>query len=681
MSQSFSTAFFELDDLSPRCKPLPGPQVPNHASPRRTQVEMERGEYNNRRRIGSFKADINMNGERNLEGSAALRKPHLEILEQKPSSISRELLLARRDIGRFSESRRVAESMKIEAESELFNAKKTVRTLSSLVNESKAKAKMQDLEDIKKPEKREEGRASDVGKAENYQHAEVMKELEFMKQELSKLKLDMASVLEEKSRAEKEIEAASSKIWSYGSSANSLKKEIEEANEEQVLLELARIEAVKELVAIEAQREKEASEFSSAMEKTRKKMSDIIQEIEQSKDLETKLSVTTSDIDVLQNELKLAKKIGKSVQNNDSLKHTKGSFRRREGSETSALLQSVTEELKAAKKELASIKEEGFHFMSSMDVIREELKHVTEETARLKKTEEKGDLTVKNLNLKLLRAQSKLEATSNAEEKARSIVSNLTLTLEQLKTEAEAVKKERELISEETATINAEIQKTDSEIDLNEERLQSAMQELEAVKSSEAIALEKLQTVTEITMRARASASQQNSSIFISKFEYEYLTGHAVGAEEVADKMVAAAQAWIEALKASEKEILMQTEVAQREIRELRMEEEKQVLRTERSLSATKAVEGEMQNWRLKRQMSMSRGRRTENMQLQLALPKKSIKDKGNLTPARRAKLRKSDSPAIRHLPHSSSVSLRKRKKVMPSLAKFFRSKRKENIL
>ena len=66
----------------------------------------------------------------------------------------------------------------------------------------------------------------------------------------------------------------------------------------------------------------------------------------------------------------------------------------------------------------------------------------------------------------------------------------------------------------------------------------------------------------EMTMRARASASQQNSSIYISKFEYEYLTGHTARAEEVADKMVVAAQAWIEALKASEKEIPMQTEVA-----------------------------------------------------------------------------------------------------------------------
>ena len=582
--------------------------------------------------------------------------------------------MARREIGRFSESKRMAESMKAEAESELFNTRKTVKSLSSLINESnsKAKAKMQDLEDLKKSEI--QGQASDVGKADNYQYAEVMRELESVKQEMSKLKLDMASVLEEKSQAEKEIEAASSKIRSYGSSANSLKKEIEEADEEQVLVELARLEAVKELVAIEAERKKEANEFGFKLEKTRKKMSEAIQEIEQSKDLETKLSVTNSDIDVLQNELKLAKQIDRSVENNDSLNHPKGVLGRRHRSENEALLQSVTEELKAAKKELATIKDEGFQFMSSMDVIREELKHVTEETAHFKKTEDKADLTVKNLNLKLLRAQSKLEATSKAEEKARSIVSNLTLTLEQLKTEAEAVKKERELISEDNATINAEIQKTNTEIDLNEERFQYAMQELEAVKSSEAIALDKLQTVTEMTMRARASASEQNSSIYVSKFEYEYLTGHAVRAEEVADKMVAAAHAWIEALKASEKEILMQTEVAQREIRVLRMEEDKQALRAERSLSAAKAVEGELQNWRVHGQMS--KGRKSENMQVQVALPRKSIKDKGNFTPARRAKHRKSDSPAIRHLPRSTSFTLKKRKKVMPNIAKLFRSKR-----
>ena len=66
----------------------------------------------------------------------------------------------------------------------------------------------------------------------------------------------------------------------------------------------------------------------------------------------------------------------------------------------------------------------------------------------------------------------------------------------------------------------------------------------------------------------------------------EYLTGHAVRAEGTADKKVATAHVWIEALKASEKEILMKTELAQREIREVRVEEECEAYKTKRSLSA-----------------------------------------------------------------------------------------------
>jgi len=56
--------------------------------------------------------------------------------------------------------------------------------------------------------------------------------------------------------------------------------------------------------------------------------------------------------------------------------------------------------------------------MASMDVIRNELKHVTKETARLKK----NDSLVQNLNSKVLRTKSKLEAASAAVEKARSLV-------------------------------------------------------------------------------------------------------------------------------------------------------------------------------------------------------------------------------------------------------------------
>ncbi|KAG5126686.1 hypothetical protein JHK82_027521 [Glycine max] len=143
-----------------------------------------------------------------------------------------------------------------------------------------------------------------------------------------------------------------------------------------------------------------------------------------------------------------------------------------------------------------------------------EFKHVTVETDRLQKKKGKVDSTVQNLNFKILRAKSKLEPVSAAEEKARFIVMS---------------------------------------------------------KNRITIFSTKLKTLTESTMRERALTAQHSSMITISKFEYEYLTNHAASVEEIIDKKVAAVEAWIEALKASVKEILMETKIAQRELKESKL--------------------------------------------------------------------------------------------------------------
>ncbi|KAF3444304.1 hypothetical protein FNV43_RR13994 [Rhamnella rubrinervis] len=604
--------------------------------------------------------------------------------------------MARWDIDRYKEMRSVADSSKAQAGSELSNAEDTMKDLSSLIREAniKTKAQKDEIEKLKKSRRLGE-QALAVGVSENSKHAEVLKELEIVKQELSTLRLDMAAVSEEKSRKEKQTEALGLKILSYSRTVEAIMKEIEEVNEEQVLVELARIEALKECRDIEAQREKEANQFSCEIEQTREKVKEVIEMIGQSKELESKLAGTLTDIDVLENELRLVKEMDKKVRRNESLRRSDANFHREEDLDASLLLKSIRKELEAAKKKLASVREEGFQYMASMDIVRNELKHVTAEISQLKKIEEKSDLPVKNLNSKLLRAKSKLEVVSAAEEKARSIVSNLLLTLEQLKTEAEVANKEKDLLLKEAATIKAEIQDTESNIDLTEERLQATMLELEAVKSLESLALENLKSLTENAMRSRACAPKHNnSSITISKFEYEYLIGHAVGAEETADRKVSAAQAWVEAIKASEKENLIKIDIAQREITKMRIEEEQEAFRIARSNSAKRMVEGELQNWRRRREKNSL----PENMQL--SFPRKSMKVNANLTPSRkgnsnftpsrkgngsvtplsktsadstpskRAKFRKSASPSARH------ITIKKRTKVVLNLAKLFSGKR-----
>lgn len=503
----------------------------------------------------------------------------------------------------------------------------------------------------------------------NSQCAKVLRELESVKRELSKLKLDMASVLEEKRRAEKERHSSLSKTQSYLSSAEALNKELEEINDEHVLVELARIEAIKEYEEIEAQRRENAGIYSAAVEEARKKKQNIIQEIEEAKELETKLAITTSDVNMLASELKQVKEMDKGLERYELLKYgTESNPGEEEESGSESLLESVMKELEATKKELALIKEESFQFMASMDVVRNELRHVSDQTARLKKKEAKTEMNIQNLNSKLMRSKSKLEATSGAEDKARSIVSNLTLTLEQLESEAEAAKKERSLISEETALIKADVQRTETEIDLAEERLQAALQDLKAVKSSEAIALENLKTLIEKTIRNRASASRPSSTIIISKFEYDYLTGHAAGAKEIADKKIAAAQAWVEALKASEKEIQIKYEILRRETRELKVEEEREAQQTEGSINAENTVENDFEKWKQKME--------PEKLKPGTALTNKAMsRSLKKMTPVRRGKARRPSSPVILGTPKSASFTVRRRKKVMPNLAKFFSGK------
>ncbi|KAG4914617.1 hypothetical protein JHK87_052174 [Glycine soja] len=114
--------------------------------------------------------------------------------------------------------------------------------------------------------------------------------------------------------------------------------------------------------------------------------------------------------------------------------------------------------------------------MASMDVTRNQLKHVSAATIHLKNKESKIGAKVRNLSYKLLRAKSKLEAVSAAKEKTKSIVSNLTQTLDKLKSKTKAAKKEKDLIiNGEVAETKEEIKKALLEIKVSEERFQESL--------------------------------------------------------------------------------------------------------------------------------------------------------------------------------------------------------------
>ncbi|ESW22878.1 hypothetical protein PHAVU_004G002200 [Phaseolus vulgaris] len=568
---------------------------------------------------GLVKAAVNMYG----NGIADVNGPLLrEEFSTKSSSKAKELHRARRDIAMYKESKQAAESAKDKAETELSNAKRTVKDLFSMIGESsyRAKAQMREMASLKKYRKPSKNNSDN-------EHSRVMRELEHAKRELFQLKLEVASVWEEKLRAEKEIEASRSNVVACSRVAEKLMMEIEAANEEQVVVELARMDALKELRDIEA------------LENARNKLKEGIKEIEESKELEKKLATTMSEIDILQNELKL---VNKRVERGESMEHTKGDI---------GVLETIKKEIEAAKKELALIRDQGFSFMASMDVTRNELKQVNAEAFHSKNRESKMGTKVRNLSYKVLRAKSKLEAVTAAEEKAKSVVNNLSQTLDELRSETEAAKKEKELIKEEVTGTEEEIKRALWEIKESEEKLEGAMQELGRVKSSEVLALEKLKIMSENAMRER-SLTKGRSLIVISKFEYEYLCKHAAEAKEVADKKVEAAKAWVEAAKANEKEMVMKRRIAERKL---------EVYGKEKMVPKRVNSE-EIENWSKKREKYPSR--------------KSNNKFEGSTTPSRVYRFQKGGaSPGPRPL---SPFIVKKKKKVIQNWTKIFRGKKEK---
>lgn len=605
-------------------------------------VMMMEGDEYERKSNGLVQAVIDMYGGKMVGGGRAgsVKNAQMDLSEKRPSRAT-ELHLARKNMNEIDETRRASETVKAKAEMELLEAKKTVKDLAFKIEESnlKTRHKVQVLNVEKKGRDR---RAMEDSRMESdHRYTEVMRELESAKQELSKLQLDVAKAIGEKSRAEKEMHAAIARTQSCSGLLRDLSKEVEEANEEHVLVELAMIEAIKELAEIEAQWKQEHRNFSLSMEDKRKQMNILRAGIQHVEELEIAFEATNSEMEVVQNKLKF-------IKEKEKISDTTTSNASDEEDETSIELNAALLELKARKTELELLRQEGLQSMISVDATMNELELTVEEICGVKSQESKQEKVIKKLNSILQRMYDKLDAVKASEATTTGILSTMSTGLDQLRTSAETAKTERELMVAETWCIMSDVKELEFQTNLFEEKENDVIDELKQAIKSEAASMEELKVLTKSATRARALAAKTNSMITISKFEYEYLSGCAAVAGKVADKKIEVAEACIQALKKSEEEMLMEIGKAQREVRELRLKEELEIQIAESSLTMRESMDQQ-----LKQSKSVE-------LTTKMELSKKSITDDGGFTPS----LSKHQRPVSRSS-RLSSFTIGRRKNVM----------------
>jgi hypothetical protein len=84
---------------------------------------------------------------------------------------------------------------------------------------------------------------------------------------------------------------------------------VDEANEEHILVELARIEAKRERHEINAQRHADAERFARVIEATRAKIEVLQKDVARTREMMEKLAATNVDVEVLQSEMELVRPI------------------------------------------------------------------------------------------------------------------------------------------------------------------------------------------------------------------------------------------------------------------------------------------------------------------------------------------------------------------------------------
>ncbi|KAG8077609.1 hypothetical protein GUJ93_ZPchr0007g3500 [Zizania palustris] len=630
-------------------------------------VKMEAAMDEGSGRSGSVRATMSIFGE-SISGRKADKNSGFVSAQENLSSEIKQL--AQSGMDKLNERKASVDKERAGAESELSRARAMAKELERQIEQTKAKATSQrsELQAMWAARTRRKGAdapgAHAQAERDALRYAEVLQELDRAKKELLKLRLEVRSSAEAKAKAESDIVASACSIQSSLRAADEMKRRMEEANEEHVLVELARIEAERERREIDAQRGAEGERFARDIEAARARIKALQKEVSRAREMEAKLAVTNADVEVLQAEMELVRAMEKNqVKKDDAAEAT--ARKNREEAHDKALLQASEAELDAAKKELETIKAGSFQFMTSMDRTRTEIMRVAEEINRLKAQEKKSDTQVQQLNGKLLKAKARLEVVTAADERSKAIVSNLTAALQQLKAETEVANKEEDLTKLEKRCVMAEAENVSAEIATTEQRIRQSVKELEAAKLSEAAAMKKLKHAVESTMPGRvSSAPRKSGTITISRFEYEYLSGRAALVRVVADKKLAAAQAWVQALKVGEKEVAARAEAAEREVREIEARAAQAASEAEKTADEKKALEQELYDLNAT----------AERDGLQCAYPRR--RSSRVSTTSRRSKARRSSVSAGVRNPRSPSFTIKRKKKVMPNLLKLIRDKR-----
>lgn len=492
--------------------------------------------------------------------------------------------MALKELSKFKEKLKNAESTKAQAFRELEKANRTLQELTGkleTISESK-QAIIQATEDAKSRAKELEEEQSSTDSphtsalrkeadSEREQYKASAGELIFVKQELTNLRQDFDAALEKKVAAFQEAADSQHIAKVNQEKVSTLTDEIAAMRGALNQVKVACAQAQKDHYKLIEEKDAQIQSLKTAKTEMDNKIQAMKEEVGSPRtvgNLEKKMEETTEAIRLLREQLK-------DIRDSDE-----------------ESLKKATTELEEARKTLHEILAEQNSLQTSMQPLKLETENAKRENAELKQKEIKEELMTKTLKAELEKCKEELEAalieranTGNDSENQQTKLQELTLEIENARRELDEMNRNIELLKEEAETSRA----NEKEV---QEKLEIALKQAEEAKSAEKAANEKMHNST------GTNEATTNGKIRLSAAEFESLKKKVKEAETTADMKVATAMAQVDSINANERNALAKLEESLKETEDLEADTKDALKAAELADAAKQAIEIELQRLR-----------------------------------------------------------------------------------
>ncbi|CAN8305450.1 unnamed protein product [Cochlearia groenlandica] len=527
----------------------------------RTEV----GEIDTRAPFQSVKAAVSLFGE------VAISKQRNTPRRSRLSSESvcdkeTQLMLVNKEFIKIKQKLDNAETTRSRALSDLSKAKKTMEELTNKL-ETVNKSKQSAIDTKETVQKREDQLEHDKSHGSPPHHHELdiareqyistSIELDSAKQQLNKIKQSFDSAMDSKATALNQALEAKRALQVNSAKVEELSKEISDMKDAIHQLKLAASQNLQEHGNIVKEKDDLRQCYVTAVEEAEKKLLVLRKEYEPelSRTLEAKLVETTSEIEILREEMKKAHETEMNT------------------------VKDITNELNEATMKLQETADEECSLRSLVNTLRIELEDMRREREELQ--------------------QREAERLEIVERKKLEAIKEESLRLKQMKEEACVARNEAETMNAKINTLKKETETAMLASQEAEKRLETVTREVEEAKTAEEKVKEEMKMISKKQeSKKQDQESSSSSKIKITVQEFESLKRGAGETESVIEEKLLAIEAELEEINGRRKEADKKLEESLKAIEEMKKATDLAKKAAESAEAAKGMVESELKRWR-----------------------------------------------------------------------------------